>query len=181
MKPKKRGEDDDEEEEEEDSSAEEGEAEAGGIQLGQLDEPRQEDLDLFGDDFREFSEQELAIQAQEKANVTAMLKGFTADQMERYEAFRRSRLAGPAVRKVMNAAVGFSVHHDCGIVMAGAAKLFVGELIETARQVQEQWSTARGIKGPYGPLTPDCVREAYRRLKQTGKVPYAPPARLFKR
>lgn len=186
VKRKKRGEDDEydgeddsKDEGDEGSSVDEGEGQE--LQLGTLNEPDADDGDIFGDKFQLLTDDELKAHLAEKQRVASMMSAFTPDQMERYEAFRRSRLAAPAVRKVMNSTLGFSVHHDCGIVMAGAAKLFVGELIETARQVQEQWCLARGIQGPYGPLTPDTVREAYRRLKQEGKVPYAQPQRLLKR
>jgi transcription initiation factor TFIID subunit 11 len=178
VKPK-RGEDDEEEDDEDESSAEEGEQDQG-IQLGSFNEV-QDFQDIFSDAFLAPTDDDVKAQETERAKVSKLMATFTPDQMERYEAFRRSRLAAPGVRKVMNSTLGFSVHHDCGIVMAGAAKLFVGEMIETARQVQDQWSKANGIQGPYGPLTPDCIREAYRRLKQDGKVPYAPPTRLFKR
>ena len=61
------------------------------------------------------------------------------------------------------------------VVMSGISKVFVGEIVETARTVMEEWKES-------GALKPRHIREAYRRLKQSGKIPYAKPdAKLFKR
>jgi len=69
--------------------------------------------------------------------------------------------------------------------MAGISKLFVGELVELGRTIQEEWARA-GVDPvppgqPLGPLKPSHIREAYRRLKAEGKLPYSKPQRLFKR
>lgn len=53
------------------------------------------------------------------------------------------------------------------IVMAGICKVFLGELVETARLVMEE-------RGEEGAICPRHVREAYRRQVRSGRVPYIP-------
>ena len=53
------------------------------------------------------------------------------------------------------------------IVMAGICKVFLGEIVETARLVMEE-------RGEEGAICPRHVREAYRRQVRSGRVPYLP-------
>ena len=53
----------------------------------------------------------------------------------------------------------------------GFTKVFIGELIEKAREVQAQWMAAEAATGEVverdrGPLLPDHLREALRRYKK---------------
>ncbi|KAL6545415.1 transcription initiation factor TFIID subunit 11 [Orobanche gracilis] len=59
------------------------------------------------------------------------------------------------------------------IVMSGMAKMFVGELVETARLVMAE-------REDTGPIRPCHIREAYRRLKLEGKIPKRSVCRLFR-
>lgn len=45
-------------------------------------------------------------------------------------------------------------------VVAGFSKVYVGEIVEMAREVMEEW-------GQTGAIRPDHIREAHRRYKQT--------------
>ncbi|WMV28061.1 hypothetical protein MTR67_021446 [Solanum verrucosum] len=58
------------------------------------------------------------------------------------------------------------------IVVSGIAKMFVGELIETAKMVMAE-------RKDTGPIRPCHIREAYRRLKLEGKIPKKSVPRLF--
>ncbi|KAL1199227.1 Transcription initiation factor TFIID subunit 11b [Cardamine amara subsp. amara] len=58
------------------------------------------------------------------------------------------------------------------IVVCGRAKMFVGELVETARVVTRERKES-------GPIRPCHIRESYRRLKLQGKVPKRSVPRLF--
>lgn len=78
-----------------------------------------------------------------------------------------------------------NVNNKTGIVMAGLSKLFVGEVIEagtysfymfltsmSAKAVLEEWHDQ-------GPIRPKHIREAYRILKEAGKIPYFKPDSPF--
>jgi len=74
----------------------------------------------------------------------------------------------------MQSVTNSAISQTITIVMAGIAKVYVGELVESARTIMEEW-------GEEGPLRPKHIREAYRRLKQTGAVPTTKyNKRLFK-
>ncbi|OIW06751.1 hypothetical protein TanjilG_11476 [Lupinus angustifolius] len=59
------------------------------------------------------------------------------------------------------------------IVVSGIAKLFVGEVVETARIVMKERKES-------GPIRPCHLREAYRHLKLEGKVFKRSGSRLFR-
>ncbi|KAF5190993.1 Transcription initiation factor tfiid subunit [Thalictrum thalictroides] len=58
-------------------------------------------------------------------------------------------------------------------VVSGIAKMFVGELVETARMVMNE-------RRETGPIRPCHIREAHRRLKLEGKIPKKSVPRLFR-
>jgi transcription initiation factor TFIID subunit 11 len=64
------------------------------------------------------------------------------------------------------------INQKMAIVMAGIAKIFAGEIIESAKTIMDEW-------GEQGPLKQRHIREAYRKLKQNGKIPYAKEKQLF--
>lgn len=87
-----------------------------------------------------------------------LLDSFDADQNRRYEAFRRANLNKAAVKKLANQVLSQSVTANVGTVICGFSKVFTGEIIELALQIQRQW-------GDQGPLLPDHLREAARRYR----------------
>uniref|UniRef100_A0A0C9QX32 TSA: Wollemia nobilis Ref_Wollemi_Transcript_2062_976 transcribed RNA sequence n=1 Tax=Wollemia nobilis TaxID=56998 RepID=A0A0C9QX32_9CONI len=103
---------------------------------------------------------------------TAILAQFTPEQMERYESFRRSGFQKANMRRLLQSIAGCPVSLPMTIVMSGVAKMFVGELVETARIVMAERKES-------GPVRPCHLREAYRRLKLEGKVPKRSRSRLF--
>lgn len=97
--------------------------------------------------------------------MRALLDQFTTEQMERFEKFRSSSLAKAQVKKLMARAIGGAVTDNMLIVMSGVTKVWVGELVEEAVCVRRE-------RGDEGPLAPPHLREAHRRLRARGKVPY---------
>ncbi|CAE6186184.1 unnamed protein product [Arabidopsis arenosa] len=108
------------------------------------------------------------------AKMQTILSQFTEDQMSRYESFRRSALQRPQMKKLL---IGVTGSQKIGmpmiIVVCGIAKMFVGELVETARVVMAERKES-------GPIRPCHIRESYRRLKLEGKVPKRSVPRLFR-
>ena len=117
-----------------------------------------------------------------------LMDNFSPDQYDRYEAYRRNALPKQAVRRVIDfsssapcfscsfiqviqQSLGAQVSAPVAQIVAGFAKVFVGEMVEKARNAQER-------RGETGPLAPDHLREAYRQYQQeTGRVGAARPLR----
>lgn len=69
-----------------------------------------------------------------------LLQHFTPDQLRRYENYRRAGFQRSHIKKIMmNATGGSTVPSNSVIVMAGIAKVFCGEVVEMAVQVQQEW------------------------------------------
>jgi len=92
----------------------------------------------------------------------------TDEQMKRYEFYRRSDLRKEKVKKLLSSynfiPPATSPSDSFIIAVKGLAKVFVGEVVENALEVQEQWKES-------GPLQPKHVREAYRRMMRDGLIP----------
>ncbi|KAK0453028.1 TAFII28-domain-containing protein [Armillaria borealis] len=132
---------------------------------------------------------QLSFQSQSKDNLKVLMDNFSPDQYDRFEAYRRHALPKQAVRKValnqlslslgpcsdiiqvIQQTVGQQVSQPVAQIVAGFAKVFVGEVVEKARAVQAR-------RGETGPLSPDHLREAYRLYQEeTGRVGAARPVR----
>lgn len=90
----------------------------------------------------------------------------TPVQLRRYEQYRRSDLTNQKVKKVLVQLnpILQKASEQYVIAVKGLAKLFVGDVVETAIQVRKQY-------GDDGPLQPKHLREAYRRLRRDGVIP----------
>jgi len=114
---------------------------------------------------------QLSWQSQSKDNLKVLMDNFSPEQYDRFEAYRRHALPKQAVRKVIQQTLGQQVSQPVAQIVAGFSKVFVGEIVEKARKVQER-------RGEKGPLSPDHLREAYRLYQQeTGRVGAARPLR----
>ncbi|KAM0930989.1 hypothetical protein ACQ4PT_000677 [Festuca glaucescens] len=108
------------------------------------------------------------------AKMNALLSQFTEDQMNRYESFRRSGFQKSNMKKLLASITGSQkISMPTTIVVSGIAKMFVGEVIETARIVMSERKDS-------GPIRPCHIREAYRRLKLEGKIPKRSVPQLFR-
>ncbi|XP_022873331.1 transcription initiation factor TFIID subunit 11-like isoform X3 [Olea europaea var. sylvestris] len=107
------------------------------------------------------------------AIMQSILSQFTEEQMSRYESFRRSGFQKSNMKRLLTSITGSAkISMPMTIVVSGIAKMFVGELVETARIVMAD-------RGESGPIRPCHMREAYRRLKLEGKIPKRSVPRLF--
>ncbi|KAK7049304.1 transcription initiation factor TFIID subunit 11 [Paramarasmius palmivorus] len=114
---------------------------------------------------------QLSFQSQSKDNLKILMENLSPEQYDRFEAYRRHALPKQAVRKVIQQTVGAQVSQPVAQIVAGFAKVFVGEIVEKARAVQAR-------RGETGPLSPDHLREAYRMYQEeTGRVGAARPLR----
>jgi len=162
---------------------------AGSAGPGRGDEPDDEgdDDDDGGEgalDSIEVEPHSEAAELRDRRNLDLLMDAFTPRQKELYEQYRRVKLPIAAVRKLINHTLSQSVVKPISISVQGAAKMFVGELIERARQVQYEQMVLRdkfptgepvpeeaGIKErtkemDRGPIQPDHLREALRRYKK---------------
>eukprot|EP00198_Chlamydomonas_reinhardtii_P000087 XP_001689422.1 predicted protein [Chlamydomonas reinhardtii] len=82
----------------------------------------------------------------------------TEQQKSRFEAFMRSSIPKPKMKKLMTAILRNAVPNERAIIaMCGISKLFLGELVEMARVCASQ-------EGHTGPLLPRHVHRAYQQL-----------------
>ncbi|KAI9850958.1 MAG: hypothetical protein M1838_004743 [Thelocarpon superellum] len=113
---------------------------------------------------------ERANDDQERQKLEILVGAFDADQSDRYSYFRRAKLHPPTVRKITNQTLSQSVSEVVVKTINGFTKVFIGELMEIAREVQGEWMAAEaGEPVPEkdrGPLLPDHLREALRRYKK---------------
>ncbi|XP_021822172.1 transcription initiation factor TFIID subunit 11 [Prunus avium] len=108
------------------------------------------------------------------AKMQAILSRFSEEQMSRYESFRRAGFQKSNMKRLLGSISGTpKISMPMTIVVSGIAKMFVGELVETARIVMTERKES-------GPIRPCHIREAYRRLKLEGKVPKRSVSRLFR-
>ncbi|KAD6453127.1 hypothetical protein R6Q59_015051 [Mikania micrantha] len=108
------------------------------------------------------------------AKMQSILSQFTEDQMSRYESFRRSGFQKSVMKRLLGSITGSNkISMPMTIVVSGIAKIFVGELVETAKVVMRERKES-------GPIRPCHIREAYRRLKLEGKIPKRSVQRLFR-
>ncbi|KAH7318250.1 hypothetical protein B0I35DRAFT_431618 [Stachybotrys elegans] len=129
-------------------------------------------------------------QKQEEIRLRAMLvEAFDSEQYNRYEVWRAAKLSDAVVKRVVNATVSQSVPQMVSTAVKAVAKLFAGEIIESARAVQAEWIAAGENQSELptppapvdeegnevevdlkrGPLRPDHLREAWRRYRITGE------------
>lgn len=81
----------------------------------------------------------------EEEKKRLIIANFTDDQMERFESYRRMTVNKPGVKKVCNGVLGHSIPQNIAVVLAGLSKLFLGEIITRAFEIQERENKAQLI------------------------------------
>ncbi|KAI9226148.1 MAG: TAFII28-like protein, partial [Piptocephalis tieghemiana] len=87
------------------------------------------------------------------------LDQFSPEQRKRYEVYRSTVLSKKHIKQLMAPAFTGQVKTEFAVVVAGMAKVFVGEIVELARGVQMAWGDGGEEGGE--PLRPEHLREAY--------------------
>ncbi|KAK9366440.1 hTAFII28-like protein conserved region-domain-containing protein [Lipomyces kononenkoae] len=108
--------------------------------------------------------------------IKTLISSFTDDQMDRYETFRRANISRGGVKKLANAVLNQSITNNVAVAISGFSKVFMGEVIERALDVQRRMDPPDPLNpyDPPTPLLPEHIREAWRLYKQeTGLVPAA--------
>ncbi|KAG7834998.1 hypothetical protein KL943_002313 [Ogataea angusta] len=95
-------------------------------------------LDMFGIDAEEIS-----INMNLNQRQQLLLENMDAEQINRYEYFRRTNLNTGGIKKLVNMAIGYNVGTDFAKILAGVGKVFVGEVVEKAKEVQKRQNSAR--------------------------------------
>lgn len=103
-------------------------------------------------------------QEEERLKMQVLVSNFTEDQLNRYEMYRRAAFPKASIKRLMQSITKSSVSQNVVIAMSGIAKVFVGEVVEEALDIMEQWSEP-------GPIHPKHLRESVRRLKHRNHLP----------
>lgn len=92
------------------------------------------------------------------------------EKLHQYESFRRSGISKTSIKKLCSNIIAQACNPNFIIAVSGVAKVFVGEMVKEAKDVQRGWEQE-------GPLMPSHVHEAYRRLY--GEMPNMKVYRKF--
>ncbi|KXS21635.1 TAFII28-domain-containing protein [Gonapodya prolifera JEL478] len=105
---------------------------------------------------------------------TALYKNMTEDEWKRMETYRRTKIPDGIIKKIVSNSTGQTATKNVIIAISSAAKVFVGDIVDRAKEVQSDWADT-------GALRPDHLREAYRRYRkdQEGIMVGNPPRDLF--
>lgn len=78
----------------------------------------------------------------DSGTVSVLIDAFDTDQSTRYDLFKRAKLSKPALRKIVNQTLSQSVPPNVVTTVSGYSKIFIGEIVEKARTVQDEWANA---------------------------------------
>ncbi|KAI1776272.1 histone-fold-containing protein [Hypoxylon cercidicola] len=122
-------------------------------------------------------------QIEEEKELYAMVKSqMDTQQFHRYEVWRRSTLKPADVKKHINIVTSQSCPPNVHQMMQVVCKMFVGDVVEAARDIQQEWIqlgekqtdlpdddvkpvSELSVHHRRAPLRPEHLREAYRRQK----------------
>ncbi|RHZ89338.1 hypothetical protein Glove_16g182 [Diversispora epigaea] len=130
---------------------------------GEEEDDDDDEPDIGTTDENDWKQVQFRSRTYEQHNM--LLKAFSPEQTERFEVYRRSALSKPNIKKLVSSILGYSCSNNISIVVAGFAKIFVGEIVEKALDVKREW-------GSEGSISPDHLREAFRRYKQEKKLTF---------
>ncbi|OCK95997.1 TAFII28-domain-containing protein [Cenococcum geophilum 1.58] len=86
-----------------------------------------------------------AAEKQEREHMSLLVEAFDQDQTERYEIWRRVKLKKEIVRKITNQTLSQSVPQPVILTINGYTKVFIGELIDRALTIRDEWAASRAL------------------------------------
>ncbi|KAI8046975.1 hTAFII28-like protein conserved region-domain-containing protein [Gilbertella persicaria] len=102
----------------------------------------------------------MALQMEKaKEDMKTLLENFSEDQLQRYEGYRRSALNRTNVKRLVSQVLNQQCSQTMAFVVAGFSKVYVGEIVEKAKEIMEEW-------GDDGAIRPEHLREAHRRYNK---------------
>ncbi|KAI8321712.1 TAFII28-like protein, partial [Martensiomyces pterosporus] len=101
----------------------------------------------------------ISLVKQSKEEIKEMWEQLSEEQRQRYGVYRRTALNKGSVKKLVSNVLNQQISSTLTFVVAGFSKVFVGQIVESAVQIQAEW-------GDEGPLKPEHLREAYRLYKK---------------
>ena len=106
----------------------------------------------------------------EEANIKlqVLVSNFSDEQLDRYEMYRRSAFSKVSIKRLMHSITGAVPSSNVVIAIAGIAKVFVGEIVEEALEVQREENKTEQKPTP---LEPKHLREAFRRIRHQSHCP----------
>ncbi|KAF2476955.1 uncharacterized protein BDR25DRAFT_339043 [Lindgomyces ingoldianus] len=84
-----------------------------------------------------------AARKQEKENERILMEAMSENQSNRYAIYRRIKLKKEIVRKITNQTLSQSVPQPVIITVGSYTKSFIGELIDRALTVRDEWAASR--------------------------------------
>lgn len=74
----------------------------------------------------------------EEEKKRLIISSFTDEQMDKFESYRRMTVNKAGVKKVCNGVLGHLIAQNIAVVLAGLSKLFLGEIITRAMEIQQR-------------------------------------------
>lgn len=133
---------------------------------GEQEEEEDDDLDE-GDEMDAVLEGGKATEASRKAekeHERLLLDAMNPNQEARYETYRRIRLKRETVRKLVNQTLSQSVPQPVIIAVTSYSKAFIGEIIDRALTVRDEWAATR-THLPNPNLPPTLLRIGFQNPK----------------
>lgn len=81
-----------------------------------------------------------AEMAKEKEKIAQLQEALTPEQMQRYTSYLRTKLKQSTLKRIVNQTVSQSVTQNPLQAVQWVGKVFVGEIVELAREVQGEWA-----------------------------------------
>ncbi|KAJ2464128.1 transcription initiation factor TFIID subunit 11 [Coemansia sp. RSA 2320] len=104
-------------------------------------------------------EDTLHLIKQSKEEIKELWDQMSEEQRQRFDVYRRTALNKASMKKLVTGVLNQQISSTLTFVVAGFSKVFVGQIVERAVQVQSE-------RGEDGPLKPEHLREAYRLYKK---------------